>query len=131
MSYGYYPYAKATVKATKFHRSIRGLSRPRSSSAPWLAFRQHVSARLITARKVLYDDLMRRAGDWGGGRKARILGQSEIDGDLLRGPAGRSAAMICSSPAQAVALGHTIVTDNEREFARIDGFPREKWLGEA
>ena len=30
--------------------------------------------------------------------------------------------------AQAVALGHTIVTDNEREFARIDELPRENWL---
>lgn len=27
--------------------------------------------------------------------------------------------------AQAVTLGHTIVTDNEREFARIDELPRE------
>lgn len=30
--------------------------------------------------------------------------------------------------AQAVALGHTIVTDNEREFARIAELPRENWL---
>lgn len=30
--------------------------------------------------------------------------------------------------AQAIALGHTIVTDNEREFARIDGLPCENWL---
>ena len=30
--------------------------------------------------------------------------------------------------AQAVALGYTIVTDNEGEFARIDGLPRENWL---
>lgn len=30
--------------------------------------------------------------------------------------------------AHAVALGHTIVTDNEREFARIDQLPRENWL---
>ncbi len=33
--------------------------------------------------------------------------------------------------AQAVALGHTIVTDNEREFARIAELPRENWLREA
>jgi tRNA(fMet)-specific endonuclease VapC len=32
--------------------------------------------------------------------------------------------------AQAVALGYTIVTDNEGEFARIDGLPRENWLRE-
>jgi antitoxin VapB len=30
--------------------------------------------------------------------------------------------------AQVIALGHTIVTDNEREFARIDGIAWENWL---
>jgi tRNA(fMet)-specific endonuclease VapC len=30
--------------------------------------------------------------------------------------------------AQAVALGYTIVTDNEGEFARIDELMRENWL---
>jgi tRNA(fMet)-specific endonuclease VapC len=30
--------------------------------------------------------------------------------------------------AQAVSLGYTIVTDNEAEFARIDGLLRENWL---
>ncbi|MGH8496921.1 MAG: type II toxin-antitoxin system VapC family toxin [Gammaproteobacteria bacterium] len=30
--------------------------------------------------------------------------------------------------AQAVALRRTIVTDNEREFARIAELPRENWL---
>jgi tRNA(fMet)-specific endonuclease VapC len=30
--------------------------------------------------------------------------------------------------AQAIALGRTIVTDNEGKFARIDGLPRENWL---
>jgi tRNA(fMet)-specific endonuclease VapC len=30
--------------------------------------------------------------------------------------------------AQAVSLGHTIVTDNEREFSRVDGLPVENWL---
>ena len=30
--------------------------------------------------------------------------------------------------AQALALGCTIVTDNEAEFARIGGLPRENWL---
>lgn len=30
--------------------------------------------------------------------------------------------------AQAVALGHTVVTDNEKEFARISELPRENWL---
>jgi tRNA(fMet)-specific endonuclease VapC len=30
--------------------------------------------------------------------------------------------------AHALALGHTIVTDNEREFARIDDLRVENWL---
>jgi tRNA(fMet)-specific endonuclease VapC len=30
--------------------------------------------------------------------------------------------------AQGVALGLTIVTDNEREFSRVDGLPIENWL---
>jgi tRNA(fMet)-specific endonuclease VapC len=30
--------------------------------------------------------------------------------------------------AHAVALGHTVVTDNEREFSRIDNLQVENWL---
>jgi tRNA(fMet)-specific endonuclease VapC len=30
--------------------------------------------------------------------------------------------------AQAIALSYTIVTDNEGEFARIEGLIRENWL---
>jgi tRNA(fMet)-specific endonuclease VapC len=30
--------------------------------------------------------------------------------------------------AQAIALGCTLVTDNEREFVRIDGLARANWL---
>jgi tRNA(fMet)-specific endonuclease VapC len=30
--------------------------------------------------------------------------------------------------AQALALGYTIVTDNEKEFARVEGLPRQNWL---
>ncbi len=33
--------------------------------------------------------------------------------------------------AQAVILRYTIVTDNERKFARIDDLPCENWLREA
>jgi tRNA(fMet)-specific endonuclease VapC len=33
--------------------------------------------------------------------------------------------------AQAIALRHTMVTDNEREFARIEDLPCENWLREA
>jgi tRNA(fMet)-specific endonuclease VapC len=30
--------------------------------------------------------------------------------------------------AQTITLGYTIVTDNEREFARVEGLPRENWI---
>jgi tRNA(fMet)-specific endonuclease VapC len=30
--------------------------------------------------------------------------------------------------AQALALGYTIVTDNEKEFARVENLPRANWL---
>ena len=30
--------------------------------------------------------------------------------------------------AQALSLGHVLVTDNEREFARVDGLSYENWL---
>jgi tRNA(fMet)-specific endonuclease VapC len=30
--------------------------------------------------------------------------------------------------AQALSLGYTIITDNEKEFARIDDLGRENWL---
>lgn len=33
--------------------------------------------------------------------------------------------------AQIVTLGHTLVTDNEREFARINELPCENWLRDA
>lgn len=33
--------------------------------------------------------------------------------------------------AQAIALRYAVVTDNEREFARIDGLSYENWLREA
>jgi tRNA(fMet)-specific endonuclease VapC len=30
--------------------------------------------------------------------------------------------------AHALALGYTLVTDNEREFSRVDGLRCENWL---
>jgi tRNA(fMet)-specific endonuclease VapC len=33
--------------------------------------------------------------------------------------------------AQAIAFGYTIVTDNEREFSRVDGLKCENWLAPA
>jgi len=32
--------------------------------------------------------------------------------------------------AQALALDHTLVTDNDKEFSRIDGLRVENWLGD-
>jgi tRNA(fMet)-specific endonuclease VapC len=49
--------------------------------------------------------------------------RSRIEGDGQ--PIGGNDLLIA---AQAVALGHTIVTDNEREFARVADLPRENWL---
>ena len=40
-------------------------------------------------------------------------------------PIGGNVLLIA---AQAIALGYTIVSDNEGELARIDGLPRENWL---
>jgi tRNA(fMet)-specific endonuclease VapC len=31
--------------------------------------------------------------------------------------------------AQALTLGYTLVTDNEREFRRVEGLKVENWLG--
>jgi tRNA(fMet)-specific endonuclease VapC len=33
--------------------------------------------------------------------------------------------------AHAIALGYILVTDNEREFARVEGLARENWLRRA
>lgn len=54
-----------------------------------------------------------------------IYGQ--LRGRLERGgqPIGGNDLLIAS---QVVALGHTLVTDNNREFARIDELRRENWL---
>jgi tRNA(fMet)-specific endonuclease VapC len=40
-------------------------------------------------------------------------------------PIGANDLLIAS---QALALGYTIVTDNEKEFARVKELPRENWL---
>jgi tRNA(fMet)-specific endonuclease VapC len=40
-------------------------------------------------------------------------------------PIGGNDAFIA---AHAIALGYTLVTDNEREFGRIDGLSLENWL---
>jgi tRNA(fMet)-specific endonuclease VapC len=45
--------------------------------------------------------------------------------EQIGGPIGGNDLLIA---AQAVALGFTVVSDNEGEFARIDGLLRENWL---
>jgi tRNA(fMet)-specific endonuclease VapC len=40
-------------------------------------------------------------------------------------PIGGNDLLIAS---QTLALGYTIITDNEKEFARIHDLPRENWL---
>jgi len=40
-------------------------------------------------------------------------------------PIGFNDLLIAS---QALALGYTLVSDNEREFARVDGLRHENWL---
>jgi hypothetical protein len=42
--------------------------------------------------------------------------------------AGLAKPRSAPASAQAVSLGHTIVTDNEPEFAPIDSLPQENWL---
>lgn len=55
----------------------------------------------------------------------RVYAQIRTRLEQIGTPIGGNDLLIA---AQAVALGCTIVTDNEGEFARIDGLPRENWL---
>lgn len=54
-----------------------------------------------------------------------IYGQLRTRLERSGEPIGGNDLLIAS---QAMALGHTLVTDNEREFARIHDLPRENWL---
>ena len=51
---------------------------------------------------------------------------------LLRARLEQSGKLIGANDlliaAQALALGHVLVTDNEREFGRVEGLKRENWL---
>lgn len=51
----------------------------------------------------------------------RVRAELERSGD----PIGGNDLLIA---AQALALGYTVVSDNEREFARVDGLSHENWL---
>lgn len=54
-----------------------------------------------------------------------IYGQIRTQLEQAGRPIGGNHILIA---AQTIALGYTIVTDNEAEFARIDKLPRENWL---
>ena len=50
-----------------------------------------------------------------------IRGRLEQAGQLI----GGNDLLIA---AQAIAFGYTLVTDNQKEFARVAGLARENWL---
>jgi tRNA(fMet)-specific endonuclease VapC len=54
-----------------------------------------------------------------------IYGSLRTQLELVGTPIGGNDLLIA---AQAIALGHTLVTDNDKEFARIDGLRVENWL---
>lgn len=50
----------------------------------------------------------------------------------LKNALGRAGQPICAKDlliaAHAFTLGHTVVTDNEREFSKVGGLRIENWL---
>ena len=54
-----------------------------------------------------------------------VYGELHANLERIGRPIGANDLLIAS---HAVALGHTLVTDNEREFSRIDGLSVENWL---
>jgi tRNA(fMet)-specific endonuclease VapC len=101
---------------------------------------QHVCTSIIVAAELRYGAARR-----GSSRLSRqldiVLGavnvlSLEAPADVVYGdirarlersgrPIGANDLLIA---AQAMALRHTLVTDNEREFSRIDGLQIENWL---
>ncbi len=54
-----------------------------------------------------------------------IYGSIRTQLELVGTPIGGNDLLIA---AQALALDHTLVTDNDQEFARVDGLRVENWL---
>jgi tRNA(fMet)-specific endonuclease VapC len=54
-----------------------------------------------------------------------IYGEVRLRLETTGQPIGANDMLIA---AHALALGHAVVTDNERKFARIDGLALENWL---
>ena len=57
--------------------------------------------------------------------KRQIYGTIRTQLELAGTPIGGNDLLIA---AQAMALDHTLVTDNDKEFGRIDGLRVENWL---
>lgn len=57
-----------------------------------------------------------------------VYGRLRADLEQAGQPIGGNDLLIA---AQALALGHAVVTDNEREFNRIESLPCENWLRSA
>lgn len=55
----------------------------------------------------------------------RVYGEIRTRLEAAGRPIGGNDLLIA---AQTIALDYTLVTDNEREFARIDGLLHENWL---
>ena len=55
----------------------------------------------------------------------RVYGEIRTRLEAIGRPIGANDLLIA---AQTLALGYTIVTDNEAEFSRINGLHRENWL---
>jgi tRNA(fMet)-specific endonuclease VapC len=54
-----------------------------------------------------------------------IYGSIRMQLELVGTPIGANDLLIA---AQALALDHTLVTDNDKEFSRVDGLRVENWL---
>ncbi len=54
-----------------------------------------------------------------------VYGRLRADLEAAGTPIGGNDMLIA---AQTLAFGHTLVTDNDAEFARVDGLRRENWL---
>lgn len=58
-------------------------------------------------------------------RADRVYGEARSRLERSGRPIGANDLLIA---AQAVALGYIVVTDNERQFSRIDNLQQENWL---
>jgi tRNA(fMet)-specific endonuclease VapC len=54
-----------------------------------------------------------------------VYGQLHSNLERIGRPIGGNELLLA---AHAIAFGHTLVTDNEREFARVDDLEWENWL---